>query len=94
MTFDSHIDFLTDKLNATLKNKNHDYGDSYSKSVDEYGNVVMVIRISDKLSRLNQLLKDDDRKVSDESIDDTLLDLAGYALLGYRDWETDRKSVV
>lgn len=80
--FGNHIDKLTSELNQTLKAKNHDYGDSYGKSVDDFGNVVMLIRISDKLNRLKQLLNSGDQKVTDESINDTLMDLAGYALLG------------
>lgn len=79
--FDGHIDILTERLNTTLKSKNHDYGDSYAESVDEYGKVIMAIRISDKLNRLKTLIKGDDRKVADESLEDTLLDLAGYSLL-------------
>lgn len=80
--FDENIDALTNKLNATLKAKNHDYGDSYADSVEEFGKVIMPIRISDKLSRLKTLLNSDDQKVNDESVEDTLLDLAGYAILG------------
>lgn len=92
--FDDNIDTLTEKLNTTLKSKNHDYGDSYADSVDEYGKVIMAIRISDKLNRLKTLIKDNDRQVADESIEDTLLDLAGYSLLAIEYLKRDEKETV
>ena len=79
--FDSQVKSLTDQLQETLLTKNHDYGNSFSKSVEEYGNVVMCIRIGDKLNRLKTLVRGQEQQVSDESITDTLMDLAGYAIL-------------
>ena len=40
----------------------------------------MAIRINDKVKRLKTLLKTD-QQVKDETIEDTLYDLAGYAIL-------------
>lgn len=79
--FDSQVKSLTDQLQETLLTKNHDYGNSFSKSIEEYGNVVMCIRIGDKLNRLKTLVRGQEQQVSDESITDTLMDLAGYAIL-------------
>lgn len=79
--FDSQVKSLTDQLQKTLLTKNHDYGNSFSKSIEEYGNVVMCIRIGDKLNRLKTLVRGQEQQVSDESITDTLMDLAGYAIL-------------
>ena len=81
MTFDEQVDKFTSLLADTLKRKNADYGDSYGKSVSKYGEVVALIRISDKFNRLeNLLLKGTENKV-DETIPETLLDLCGYAAL-------------
>lgn len=67
--------------------KNADYGNSFDANMDKFGNVVATIRIGDKYSRLEQLTKSGNKaNVNDESIDDTLIDLACYAImtLSYR----------
>ena len=58
--------------------KNTDYGDSFANLRKVLPNAVLV-RIYDKWSRLAQLLNGADAKVLDESIDDSLRDLANYA---------------
>lgn len=67
-------------LARILKEKNKKYGNSFFKTADEYGNAVLLLRIQDKLNRLKQLLILKDN-CGDESVEDTFLDLAGYALL-------------
>lgn len=69
-----------DKLAEILDKKNHDYGNSFDKLTDKYGDVAMSIRISDKLSRLQSLAKSGKNEVQ-ESIEDTLVDILGYLLL-------------
>ena len=67
--------------------KNADYGNSFDTNMDKFGEIVGTIRIGDKYSRLEELTKPDNKaNVKDESIDDTLIDLACYALmvLSYR----------
>lgn len=77
--FETKITNITTDLADTLIAKNHDYGNAFHDSVKEFGNVVMAIRIGDKYKRLKTLL-DSDAQVN-ESIEDTLRDLAGYAIL-------------
>lgn len=61
--------------------KNADYGDSFSKVRMDIPNAILV-RLSDKLNRLKSLMNSkNERQVNDESIDDTLMDLANYCLL-------------
>jgi len=67
-------------LATTLDRKNHDYGNSFDKLADKYGDVAMSIRISDKLSRLQSLAKSGKNEVK-ESMEDTLVDILGYLLL-------------
>lgn len=74
----------TDKLAGTLYSKNQAYGDSFTKSVDEDGLLVLKIRLGDKLNRISQLIKRGELKENDESLEDTLLDTAGYAILGLK----------
>ena len=78
---DIHED-LCAELHKLYVAKNTDYGDSFAKVREEIPNAILV-RLSDKLNRLKSLMTkdDDERKVLDESIDDTLMDIANYALL-------------
>ena len=66
----------------TFINKDSDYGDSFGKTFDKYGIVSALTRMSDKLNRLDNLASSNTMQV-DESIEDTLLDLANYAMLTY-----------
>lgn len=92
MNFDSQVKSLTEQLQETLVAKNHDYGNAFAESIEEYGNVVMCIRIGDKLNRLKTLVKGQEQQVSDESINDTLMDLAGYAILSLVEINKEKKS--
>lgn len=74
----------TDKLAATLQEKNKAYGDSFTKSVDKYGLPVIGVRLSDKYNRIEHLITHHELKENDESLEDTLLDMAGYAILGLK----------
>lgn len=71
---------ICEALNALYERKNHDYGDSFGKSFKEYGMAMPCIRLEDKLNRLKALTKDK-AKVSDESVEDTIMDLANYAIM-------------
>lgn len=75
----------TDNLAVTLENKNQDYGDSFSRSVDKFGIIAAVVRLEDKFNRLENLTANGDKeKVKDESLADTALDISGYGLLLYK----------
>lgn len=64
----------------TYVRKNHDYGNSFDKSLDKFGLVASVIRIGDKMNRIESLVQKK-AMVQDESIRDTLLDMANYAIM-------------
>lgn len=68
------------QMHDTYIAKNHDYGDSYASIRKEYPTSILV-RIADKVSRLKTLLGGAEAKVQNESIDDTLLDLANYCVM-------------
>lgn len=68
-------------LNALYERKNHDYGDSFHVTFLEEGMAMPRIRLGDKFSLFKTLSRQGDRKVNDESIKDTLLDLANYAIM-------------
>lgn len=71
---------LLDQIKDTHEKKNHDYGNSFAKSMDEFGMPAAAIRLSDKLNRFKSLIKSE-AQVKDESIEDTLLDMAAYAIM-------------
>ena len=74
------FELLTAQAAATYRKKNHDYGDSFAKVRDKFPNSVL-IRLNDKLSRLEVLMGGETAQVKGESIDDTLLDMANYCLM-------------
>lgn len=62
--------------------KNSDYGDAYSEAYQKIGNGYAVGLLYNKVNRLISLLCDDkEQHVNDESVDDTLKDLASYAIM-------------
>ena len=62
-----HFNMLTGAMGSIYEAKNHDYGNSFEKSCDEYGITAALVRIEDKLNRLKSL-RDKDPKVTNESI--------------------------
>lgn len=70
------------ELNALYECKNHDYGDSFHQSFLEEGLAMARIRLGDKYNRFKTLSRQDSaQQVDDESIRDTLIDLANYAIM-------------
>lgn len=69
------------ELTALYERKNHDYGDSFHRSFQEYGLLMPIIRQEDKLNRLKALYSNGRRLVGNESLRDTLLDMANYAIM-------------
>lgn len=69
---------IAQKLIDVYDAKNKDYGNSAHQTFCEFGEVALVIRISDKLSRFQTLLSGKERNVTDESILDTLGDAVTY----------------
>lgn len=75
---------LCKELNKIYERKNHDYGNSFSKSFAKRGIAAAMVRMEDKWNRLDNLtLNPENIMVKDESIEDTLIDLANYALMTY-----------
>ena len=71
---------VLDKMYEIYEKKNADYGDSFSKTFEEFGVTSAAVRINDKNERFKKLIKQE-AQVKDESIEDTLLDLANYSVL-------------
>lgn len=71
---------ITTNMAKTYAVKNHDYGNSFEQSLDKFGLLAAVVRMGDKMNRIESLSKKE-AEVKDESIKDTLLDLANYAIM-------------
>lgn len=73
---------ISRELTELYERKNADYGDSFGKSYAEYGLAMPCIRLEDKLNRLKNLtLRSGKQQIAEESIRDTLMDLANYAIM-------------
>ena len=76
---------LATQIADTYRRKNADYGDSFGISVRKYGIIAALTRMSDKWNRLENLILNREKGnvgyVADESVLDTLLDMATYCLM-------------
>ena len=78
MTFEQ----LANQLIDTQKRKNADYGSSFDQTLNEFGLVASATRMSDKFNRFKSLMRcGSSARVEDEKIEDTLMDLAAYAIM-------------
>ena len=66
----------------TFCKKNSDYGNSFEESLDKHGIVASIVRMGDKINRLEALTDDSKtQQVGSESLLDTLEDLSNYAAM-------------
>ena len=72
---------ITKELNAIYVAKNSDYGDAFGETYKKLGIISAVTRITDKVNRLQSLSTGNEVKVLDEKIEDTVMDLANYAIM-------------
>lgn len=64
----------------TFVKKNHDYGNSFERSLYKFGLIAGIVRLEDKMNRAESLITEK-AQVKNESIRDTLLDMANYAVM-------------
>ena len=72
---------ILDEMADTFSKKNSDYGNAFEEILDDFGASYAVGRLKEKLKRLTKLVVSNKQEVKDESIEDTLLDMANYAVL-------------
>lgn len=66
----------------TFCRKNHDYGNSFEESLDKFGIIASLVRMQDKMLRLQSLTDESKtQQVGSESLLDTLEDLSNYAAM-------------
>lgn len=82
---------IIDSMHDLYERKNKDYGDSVHDTYEKYGMTSFLVRMEDKLNRVRTLTVDDAvALVPDEKIEDTLLDLANYAILAIIELRRDK----
>ena len=73
---------ITEEMNALYQKKNADYGDSFHQAWKKFGQTVGLVYMDAKMNRITQLLAHPEaQQVHSEKIEDTLIDLANYAVL-------------
>lgn len=83
---------LCANMHELYERKNADYGDSFSQLRKRYPNFVCM-RLFDKLNRLDTILKPGhELQVTDEKIEDTLMDIANYAIMELTERTAEKES--
>lgn len=80
-------------LNDIYRRKNSDYGDSFGETYRKLGIISAVTRLTDKYNRLVSLSTKDksEQLVNDETIMDTLYDMANYAIMTIIELNNDKE---
>ena len=82
---------VTISLRNLYDAKNRDYGDSFGQSFNKWGLPMSCIRLGDKLNRLESFAHNKNMQVTDESVEDTLMDLANYAIMTLVEMRMNKK---
>jgi hypothetical protein len=77
-TFEQAVDSILAEMRETMIAKQRDYGPG---NIDGFGELGVLIRATDKHARLKNLLYENPNEPSNESLDDTWLDMANYSLI-------------
>lgn len=72
---------ITSEMVELYERKNKDYGNSFGNTYERLGIISAVTRIQDKTNRLVNIVTGKKQSVIDESLRDTLIDLANYAVM-------------
>lgn len=80
---------ICDYLKKLYKTKNEDYGDSMHPLFEEYGLTAFLILFQIKMNRIKSLQY---RSGNYESLEDSLLDLANYAMIAVTELR-DKKNI-
>lgn len=84
MTLEQEIEFVENlgrDLVETFARKRADYGPTTTETFEKFGPASMLVRMHDKLGRLDNLLGTGRVPSVNERVEDTLIDLANYCLI-------------
>lgn len=77
-TFEESVDLVLTEMRNLMISKQRDYGPGNIAAFGEFG---VVVRASDKINRLANLLRSG-KEPEHEKLEDTWIDLANYGLIG------------
>lgn len=84
---------ILNEMHSLYRRKNADYGDSFAQLRKRYPNFVCM-RLFDKLNRLDTLIQPGyEAQVTDEKLEDTLMDIANYAVMEILERRKERANV-
>lgn len=84
---------ICEGMSDLYERKNHDYGNSFAQLRCRRPDSILT-RLYDKYLRLESLLDQPDKaKVKDESVEDTLRDLANYCIMELIERQLEREAV-
>ena len=72
---------IVKEMTELYAKKNHDYGNSFDEGCDKIGTGYPLGRLLDKMNRLIACMGKEDEMQINESIEDTLKDLACYSVM-------------
>ena len=72
---------IVEEMTTLYAKKNHDYGNSFDEGCAKIGTAYPLGRLLDKLNRLIACMGKEDKMQVNESIEDTLKDLACYSVM-------------
>ena len=78
---------ICDNIKELYKTKNADYGDSMHPLYEEYGLLSFLVLFGIKIQRIKTLMNN---KSHYESLEDSLLDLANYALIAVTELRAEK----
>lgn len=82
---------ITIEMDSLYRQKNADYGNSYAELYARYGSIYPLIRLEEKIARVERLTTSEkDPEVKSESLRDTLIDLANYSVMWIAELDKDR----
>lgn len=85
----SNFRIIADEVGQLLDVKNKAYGSSTNMTYEIFGMKAYLVRMYDKINRLTNLVENGGAE-NDESIEDTLRDLAGYSILAINQLQLEK----
>ena len=79
------------EMQEIFRKKNADYGNAFKDMYSEYGLIYPVMHLREKLNRIESIMKNGKAEVSNESIKDSLQDMANYCVMTLIEIDDDNK---
>ncbi len=88
LNFENHKE-ICNEIHELYKLKNANYGNSFSELFEEFEMLYVLPRLVEKINRIKTLTMNKDLDYDDESIRDSLLDLANYSIMTVMELDKD-----